>query len=221
MPFDGFPPQTLAFLERLRAKDAKEWLEAHRDEYERWYVEPAKAFVLVAGELLREFSPAVRAEPKILGSIFRIHRDARRKGADGRYKDHLDLYFWEGQRREAVSGYFIRIAPEFVGIGAGSHGLAHERHDAYRRAVTGCAGVELAEIVERLEQAGRRVEGSRRRDADAPPRERLAYHRALYVHHEEPSEVAVDGERLLASCRATWGDLVSLHRWLVRHVQRV
>ncbi len=43
--FAGFPRQTLTFLRNIRKNNSKKWFDAHRDEYEAGYVEPAKAFV--------------------------------------------------------------------------------------------------------------------------------------------------------------------------------
>ena len=48
----------------------------------------------------------------MLGSILRINRDTRFSRDPSPYKDHLDLWFWEGERRRAVSGFFARLTPE-------------------------------------------------------------------------------------------------------------
>jgi uncharacterized protein (DUF2461 family) len=58
----------------------------------------------------------------VLGSILRIHRDTRFSRDPSPYKDHLDFWFWEGERR-AVSGFFARLTPEHLGVGASCHGL--------------------------------------------------------------------------------------------------
>jgi uncharacterized protein (DUF2461 family) len=75
--FGGFPPETIRFLRQLRANNRKDWFDAHRTDYEAFWVAPAKAFVVAAGQLLVELAPGIRAEPRVLGSIFRINRDTR------------------------------------------------------------------------------------------------------------------------------------------------
>ena len=46
-------------------------------------------------------------------------------------------------------------------------------------------------------------------------RERISRLRGLYVHHDEPPELATDGPRLIGACASRWVDLTPLHRWLV------
>src|SRR5215216_5284663 len=120
-PRFAFPPDTLTFLDELRAHNDKQWFEANRSRYEAAYVAPAKAFVEAAGPHLQDIVPGIRAEPNVLGSIFRINRDTRFSPDKRPYKDHLDLWFWEGERKSAVSGLFLRVSPDGVVIGAGAH----------------------------------------------------------------------------------------------------
>jgi hypothetical protein len=68
--FNGFPPETLRFLHELRVNNRKDWFEALWGSYERFWLVPAQAFVVAAGEVLAEFAPEIQAEPQVLGSIF-------------------------------------------------------------------------------------------------------------------------------------------------------
>jgi uncharacterized protein (TIGR02453 family) len=225
MTFRGFPAATTEFLLSVRANNSREWLAAHRDEYERCFVGPAREFVLAAGELIAGWAPRIEAQPRILGSIFRITADTRFQRPAGPLKDHIDFWFWEGERRMAASGYFMRVTPELVGIGAGKHDFDRTRMAAYRRAVEDPEqGGQIADVVDGLEQAGYEVSGGPRgssaRNATLfGSRDRLVRHRALYVHHDEPGAIAHDGERLMAACGRVWRDLAPLHRWLVDTLQ--
>jgi uncharacterized protein (TIGR02453 family) len=225
-PFGGFTPDTLRYLRLVRENNDRRWFEAHREEYERLYVAPARAFVSAAGEILGGLAPAIRAEPRILGSIFRINRDTRFGAGRGPYKDHIDFWFWEGERKLAVSGFFLRLAPEFIGLGAGSHGLDAHQLESFRSAVAAPgSGSRLAVLVGKLEGNGYVLGGEhyartpRGYQATSPAAGRLLRHRALFVHHDLPVEEALDGARLLASCRRHWSALAPLHRWLVDNVQ--
>jgi uncharacterized protein (DUF2461 family) len=75
--FGGFPPETIRFLRELRANNHKAWFDAHRGDYEAFWLAPAKAFVVAAGQQLAELAPGIQAEPRVLGSILRINRDTR------------------------------------------------------------------------------------------------------------------------------------------------
>jgi hypothetical protein len=122
-PRFAFPTETLAFLADLRAYNTKPWFDAHRHRYEAAYLEPAKAFVETIAPALEDLVPGIATEPRVNGSIFRIKRDTRFSKDKTPYKDHLDFWFWAGDRRTALSGLFLRIAPDAVIVGAGAHGF--------------------------------------------------------------------------------------------------
>lgn len=75
-PF-AFPLDTVAFLADLRRHNDTAWFDANRARYESAYVQPAKAFVEAMAPALDDIVPGIHAEPKLLGSIFRINRDTR------------------------------------------------------------------------------------------------------------------------------------------------
>jgi hypothetical protein len=75
--FGGFPPETIRFPRELGVNNNKDWFDAHRADYEAYWVAAAKALVVAAGQQLAELAPGIRAEPGVLGSIFRINRDTR------------------------------------------------------------------------------------------------------------------------------------------------
>ena len=75
--FQGFPEGTIAFLGAISVNNSREWFEAHRADYEHYYLEPALAFVEALGPRLQQISETVQYEPRINGSLFRIQRDVR------------------------------------------------------------------------------------------------------------------------------------------------
>jgi uncharacterized protein (TIGR02453 family) len=222
----AFPPATLAFLRDLRDNNTREWFEAHRADYRAAYVEPAKELVEAVAPLLRELAPGINAEPRVLGSIFRINRDTRFSKDKRPYKDHLDLWFWEGERRAATSGFFLRVTPTELIVGAGAHGLQRAALERFRAAVADeASGAELARIADALEEAGVEPRGARYKRtppgyaADGPAA-RFLLHDALYAHATEPAAVALDAARLIPTCHAHWTRMAPLHRWLSEHVER-
>jgi uncharacterized protein (DUF2461 family) len=62
--FGGFPLETLRFLRELRVNNRKDWFDAHRSDYEPFWLAPAKAFMVAAGQQLVELVPEIRAEPR-------------------------------------------------------------------------------------------------------------------------------------------------------------
>lgn len=218
-----FPPQTLAFLNDLRRHNTKAWFDANRGRYEAAYLEPAKRFVEALAPALHELVPGIVVEPRVNGSIFRINRDLRFSSDKTPYKDHLDLWFWEGDRQAAVSGLFLRIAPEAVTVGAGAHGFDRGRLARFRAAVMDPqTGSSLADVVRRIERRCARVGGEtftrmpRGFDADGD-RARLLLHGALYAHAEHPATLATE-PGLVSTLLRDWRSFTPLHSWLVANV---
>lgn len=56
-----------------------------------------------------------------------MNRDIRFSNDKTPYKDHMDLWVWEGQRKTALSGFFLRIRGKSVHLGAGPHGFSKQR----------------------------------------------------------------------------------------------
>jgi uncharacterized protein (TIGR02453 family) len=203
--FAGFPQEGLDVLAGLAADNTREYFDAHRATYESALLEPAKAFVVALGEQLRSsVSPGIRAEPRVNGSILRINRDTRFSSDKRPYKDHLDLWLWEGEgpSRERP-GYFMRLRPATATIGVGMHRFDRPVLEAYREAVgEEVPGRELEEAIARsTELAGVVVGGgdAYKRVAHGytadHPRADLLRHGALYVSGDWdlPAEVSTAG----------------------------
>ena len=220
----GFPPATLDFLAGLRAHNDREWFDAHRGDYERDVLAPAKEFVEAAAPRLEKLAPGIRAEPRVLGSIFRINRDTRFSADKRPYKDHLDFWFWHGDRSAAVSGLMLRVSPDEAWVGAGAHGFEKETLARYRAAVCDpAAGRALAEIGKALDAAGigvappslRRPPAGFTAAPDAAP---YLLHKALFSAVAVPSST-VTAPDFLDLVEQRWAELAPLHLWLVEHVQ--
>ena len=96
LDFGGFFPETLEFFRRLTADNTKEWFDEHKKEYEKYVLDPSRIFVLALGQRLREIAPDIHADPRVNKSLFRIYRDTRFSHDKTPYKNHLGLWFWEG-----------------------------------------------------------------------------------------------------------------------------
>ncbi len=224
--FTGFPAETLAFLEGISPNNTKAWFDAHRPQYDAHWMAPARAFVDAAGQAFREIAPAVEAEPKVNGSIFRINRYIRFSKDKRPYKDHLDFWFWEGQRKAAVSGFYMRITPTQLGIGGGAHAFDKDHLAAFRRAVVDTrTGAALGDAVSALEKGGWPVEGRRYMQlprgfvAEDDHQERFLRHSALRCNSDGPIPASLHTRRLVSYAMTRWRKLELLHRWLVNTLQ--
>jgi len=226
MPFEGFAGSTLSFLAELGRNNTKVWFDAHRADYEACYLAPAVSFVEAAAPFLQRLAPGMQAEPRINGSIFRINRDPRFSPDKRPYKDHLDLWFWEGERKGAVSGLFFRLTAERLILGAGAHMFDKARLDAFRKAIVDPeSGGALRRAIEAVEREGRTVNGEHYRKpppgyvAESKEAERLLRFNALWSGEEMPHPSELGSPRLVDFCVARWRTVLPLHRWLVDTIQ--
>lgn len=181
MSFAGFTPKTAKFLRELDKNNNREWFEKHRPDYEEHLMEPAREFVLAMADRLDKFDPAIEATPKVNGSIRRINRDIRFSKDKRPYKNHLDFYFPHGGFK-ARPGYWLRITPKAVGIGAGLHGFDDTLLKEWRQAVDAdSTGKPLAAALTKLEKAKYDVYGEHYKrvprgfDPDHPRADLLRY----------------------------------------------
>jgi uncharacterized protein (TIGR02453 family) len=221
--FAGFPREGLDFLEGLAAENTREYFDVHRDTYQSGLLQPAKDFVVALGEELRgRVSPGIRAEPRINGSILRINRDTRFSTDKRPYKDHVDLWFWEGDApsRERP-GFFLRLRPATIALGAGMHRFEAPALAAYRAAVadevTGRAlenALAEATALRGVTVGGLAYKRVPRGFAADHPRADLLRHGALYVSGEWKLPRAVSGPALVGWAAERLERLAPVERWL-------
>jgi uncharacterized protein (TIGR02453 family) len=220
VPFPGFPKDTPRFLSDLSKHNDRAWFEDHRDRYEESYLAPAEEFVLAMGEKLRTLSRDVRYEPKINGSISRINRDIRFSKDKRPYKDHLDLWFWQGKDRKAPAGYWFSLTAKEVHLGAGAYMFSPEQLAKYRDAVVdGRKGAAFAKLVETTTKAGYEVGGASYKRVPAPydkdhPRADLLKHTGLYVYRSEKIPAATFTSRFVAYCLGHWRKMAPVEDWI-------
>lgn len=223
--FRGFPAGTAQFLRGLTRNNNKEWFTEHRGEYEANWLQVAMEFVSAAGERLKAVRPQVVADPRVNGSIFRINRDIRFSTDKTPYKDHLDLWFWEGERKTAASGFFFRFTPNSIMAGAGSHGFQRDQLRRFRDAVATHVGADsLAAAIESVEKAGHVVHGEAR--VRVPPghgplnaeQARFIKFTTLWAMSEHPAGKWAQQPAVLDWTVKRWEQILPLHLWLIDNI---
>jgi uncharacterized protein (TIGR02453 family) len=219
--FDGFPHGAPRFLRDLGENNTREWFQAHREEYETLLLEPASDFVVAMGEELRAIGADVNADPRVNGSIFRINCDTRFSKDKRPSKDHLDLWFWEGEgpsRRRP--GYWFRLTAQRLLLGAGKHHFGAGLPE-YRDAVADPErGEALRRAVEEVRAAGYEVGGRHYKRVpagyDVPPeREELLLHDGLYAYADLAVPADAHTGAFPGFCAERWRALKPVQDWLV------
>ena len=220
--FQGFKPELLEFLSGLRANNNRAWFEAHRGDYETHLLEPAREFVSAMGECLKTLGSDIHAEPRVRGSIFAINHDTRFSRDKTPYKTYLDLWFWQGNglSRERP-GYFFRLTPESLTLGAGMHAFSDATLHRYRNAVLDpVQGEKLTAVGEQLNGQGVQVAGQAYKKvpnglpADHPRAEWLRYG-ALFAAIEQPVPKEIFSDQLPRVCERQFQRVAPLQQWLV------
>ncbi|MCP4666383.1 MAG: DUF2461 domain-containing protein [Deltaproteobacteria bacterium] len=221
--FAGFPREMVAFFERLKGNNRKEWFDEHRKDYEDYVKHPSEAFVVTMGKRLQSISPGIQAIPKINQSLFRINRDTR-FGHDKRpYKTNLGIWFWEGARkRMECPGFYFHVGDGKLMLGAGMYIFTSELLKGYREAVVHKKqGRKLKEIVRDISQKGY---GIGRKHYKRTPRGYDASHEnaelLLFNGLTAMIENKIPGEfyssAIVDYAFSHFKNMLSLHRWLVQ-----
>jgi uncharacterized protein (TIGR02453 family) len=220
--FSGFSPDGLRFLEGLAANNNKAWFDAHRAAYDESLIEPAKAFVEAIGPRLRRFAPNVQSEPRVNGSIMRINRDVRFSKDKSPYKTTFDMWFWEGQDRGwDIPGFFFRLEPKRLILGAGQHHLDKEKLDRFREAVVNDkTGRALVKALDRVRESGPySVYGAERKTVPrgfdaAHPRASLLLHEGLFASFEAPPPHELATPKFVEFCAGHFRAMAPFNAWL-------
>ena len=220
--FAGFPSAGFDFLRDLAANNYKPWFEANRRGYDEGLLEPGRLFVAAMGMALSEFAPGIHAEPRVSGSIFRIHRDIRFSRDKRPYKTHFDMWFWQGHRHSRdCPGYFLRLTPDAVVAGAGRHAFDKATLEAFRMAVADeRRGAALEQALATVRAAGAEVGGAHykrvpRGFAADHPRADLLRYNALHAWIEEPLPPEVHAADFVDFCCERFRRVSPIQRWIL------
>jgi uncharacterized protein (TIGR02453 family) len=162
--FQGFPKEAFTFLAGLAGNNTKTWFDAHRSVYEEAVVAPALALVAELGARLKKRVPSLRPEPRIGGSLFRIHRDTRFSADKSPYKTHVGIRLRDSDtaRSAKCSGplFYIELNAASLRIGAGVKEFDPSALETYRRAVAGKSGAaKIGAFIREAESRGHQVAG--------------------------------------------------------------
>jgi uncharacterized protein (TIGR02453 family) len=152
----------------------------------------------------------------------RIHRDTRFAKDKRPYKDHLDLFFWSGKKKSwDCSGFFFRLTPKTLIVGAGMHGFPPPVLARYRGAVLDDRrGAALAKVVAKARAAGYTVGGESykktpRGVAETHPRAALLKHGGLHAGWEGKHPRELHSPKIIDVLIEHYAAASPLHAWLV------
>jgi uncharacterized protein (TIGR02453 family) len=216
-PFGGFDRALPRYLASLAAHNEKAWFDAHRDDYERLYHGPAKAFTAAILPKLAKLGPGA---PQA-GGLMRIYRDTRFSKDKTPYKTALHLRYAATKTSPAL---MFRITRDSLGVAAGCFGFDPKQLARYREALGDPTAVRtLRRAITKAEKAGYALPAPhlarvpRGFDADHPAGE-LLRRKGLSLGGDRPLPAELFGPRAVETVLARFRELWPVYTWLTAHV---
>lgn len=134
--FNGFSPGALNFLRNLDANNNKIWFEAHKQEYQKYLLEPLRNLVADMGEFMLAIDPWFEVRPAVNKTISRIYRDTRFSRDKSPYKNTMWITFKRpGKNWRDAPTYFFEISPDSYRYGMGFYSASKDTMDKFRRKI--------------------------------------------------------------------------------------
>ncbi|MCL5021614.1 MAG: DUF2461 domain-containing protein [Bacteroidetes bacterium] len=125
LEFNGFYPETFDFFQDLYKHNSVTWFNKHRQDYEQYLMNPARAFVVSIGPFIKFINPEFETEPKFNKTLVRLNRDMR--FAKKPYKDFFLIRFGKTKWGSELFLYLDRNGMEIGTF------LNNEKVDGHRR----------------------------------------------------------------------------------------
>jgi len=220
MHFTGFPKEGLTFLSNIIINNSKEWLDDHREEYEKYIVAPNIVYVEEMGEHLQILMPNIHAIPKINKSLFRIYRDARFHRLDP-IKERIGIIFWQGTtHRMQSASFYMHYDPFEVFVATGIRNFKAPLLSVYREYIKNDAKREtLHHILEELKNKGYSIPepkykryplGMNKEDKYAT----LYLYGAMYAFKTFEPDSTFHSEAIIDHNFKVYEDMLDLHLWV-------
>ena len=220
MQFNGFPKEGLTFLDNIIINNSKEWLDDHKDEYEKYIVTPNKAYVEEMGEHLQILVPSIHSIPKINKSLFRIYRDARFHRLDP-IKERIGIIFWQGAtHRMQSSSFYMHYDPFEIFVATGIRNFKAPLLATYRDYIKNDAKRESPHhILEALKNKGYSIPESqyKRYPLGLDKDDKYAYlylYGAMYAYTVFPPDETFHSEAIIDKNFKIYDDMLDLQQWV-------
>lgn len=219
-----FNPAAVDLLTELRDNNCRSWFKANRNRVEELLLIPGRELVVAVGELLRARRPDIMAIPKVDHSIYRLNRDTRFSQDKTPYKNHLALWWWEGEDGRLVSpGFYFHLTPDSVGISVGCYRFSEVGLARWREAIMAPQmGQKFQALTDELKSQG--ILFSEPDLKRVPPGFDREHSLALWLRYkgfctwseEFPHPQEIFGPHCAAYLVSRFMVGIKLHEWLVR-----
>lgn len=133
--FQGFQPETFAFLQELRENNTSEWMEANLARYAPHVKGPLRSLVADIGEeFLAAYAPQLEREPKFPNTLSKLRKNVYGKVDEGAYWSHLWAAFHRPDRSKTEDFQLIlSVKPDRVIVAFYTFSAGADDIDRFRR----------------------------------------------------------------------------------------
>lgn len=115
-----FCEKTFDFLFENRLQDSKAWFDAHKEEYQRYVLEPLQELVEKLTPDMLKIDPEFVTEPRVDRTICRIRRDTRFTKDPSLYRDHMWIIFKRRRMyQQEYPGVYFEVGGSGFNYGCG------------------------------------------------------------------------------------------------------
>lgn len=118
--FIGFSKETFSFLNNLEINNNKKWFETHKQDYEKFLLNPLKNLVIDLAFTMKVIDPCIEVSPSINKTISRIYRDTRFSNNKSPFKTTMWITFKRPSKEwKDAPAYFFELSANYYRYGMG------------------------------------------------------------------------------------------------------
>jgi len=220
MSFNGFKKEALQLLKEFEQNNTKEYFESRRADYEKYILEPNKAYVQEMGEVLQILVPNINAIPKVNKSLFKIYRDSRFHPSEP-IKNKIGIIIWQGAtHRMQSSSFYMHYSKDEVFVATGIRNFKPPLLSTYREYIQDdIKRQELHEILKELKAKGYNLPEPKYkkmpRDCSIDDSYSYLYKMgAIYVYKTFKPDSTFFSEKIVDRNFKIYQDMFKLHQWV-------
>ena len=220
MSFNGFKKEALELLAKFEANNTKEYFESKRSDYEKYILEPNKAYVQEMGEVLQILVPNINAVPKVNKSLFKIYRDSRFHPSEP-IKSKIGIIMWQGAgHRMQSSSFYMHYSKDEVFVAAGIRNFKPPLLASYREYIQdNIKRQELHQILDNLKEKGYNIPEPKfkRYPRDTNPDDTYSYlykMGAIYAYKSFKPDSIFFSEKIIDRNFKIYQDMFNLQQWV-------
>ena len=127
--------KTLEFLWENRIKNSRQWYIEHKEEFQKFVLQPMMELVEKLEKPLHEIDPLLIVVPKVGKSISRVHRDIRFSKDKTLYRDVMWCVFARDKKKFHSPVFFMEYSPRFFRYGCGYYHAPPKQMEVLRNMI--------------------------------------------------------------------------------------